>query len=115
MAMPNQRHDHPLPPIAWIAACNPAEGTFAAEAVSGTYYHITCLGCRREVVRSARQFCAAGVGEARVANCHSRLECNACGHRGASILVCGNWTGAWQHRPEDWAETVEARMPNRYG
>jgi hypothetical protein len=86
-AMPNQRHDHPLPPIAWIAACNPAEGTFAAEAVSGTYYHITCLGCRREVVRSARQFCVGGAGVVLVAGCHSRLECSACGH-----LVPVSWS-----------------------
>jgi len=106
--MPRAPHDHPLPPIAWIAACNPMPGTFAEEALSGMHYTITCRGCRRHVARSARQFCAAGWGNVQVVGLHRRFVCLVCGHRGADITVSTNWPGP--HPAADWAETVEARM-----
>jgi hypothetical protein len=110
--MARRRFDYPLPPLAWIATSQPRDGTFAHGALDGDFYWITCYGCRREIHRSARQFCAAGWGDVQVVGCQPRLICEACGHRGAMLFVGGSsWKGPPELRPADWAETAEARMP----
>ena len=93
----------------------PEEGTFASDAASGIYYLGRCRSCRRQSPVSALSIVRAGQGDRKVVGSQARWRCKACGNRGVDLTVTGYWTGPWDGRPADWAETVEDRMLGRSG
>lgn len=93
----------------------PPYGSVADAADGGYWYHVTCLGCRRQRYLTALDFLRAGLGEEAIHGLQHRLKCTECGHRRAAWTVNGVWTGPREAQPRDWAETVHQRFPQPTG